>query len=138
MMFFLNHGYRVIAHDRRGHGRSSQTGDGHDMDHYADDLAELTAHLDLKNAIHVGHSTGGGEVTRYIARHGESRVAMAVLISAVPPLMVKTAANPAGCLRGCSMAFKSRWPTIERNSIWMCQLALSTVITDRARRFPRA
>ena len=96
MMFFLNHGYRVIAHDRRGHGRSSQTGDGHDMDHYADDLAELTAHLDLKNAIHVGHSTGGGEVTRYIARHGESRVAKAVLISAVPPLMVKTPANPGG------------------------------------------
>jgi non-heme chloroperoxidase len=96
MMFFLNHGYRVIAHDRRGHGRSSQPGDGHDMDHYADDLAELTAHLDLKNAIHVGHSTGGGEVTRYIARHGESRVAKAVLISAVPPLMVKTPANPGG------------------------------------------
>jgi non-heme chloroperoxidase len=96
MMFFLNHGYRVIAHDRRGHGRSSQPGDGHDMDHYADDLAELTAHLDLKNAIHVGHSTGGGEVTHYIARHGESRVAMAVLISAVPRLMVKTAANPGG------------------------------------------
>jgi non-heme chloroperoxidase len=96
MMFFLNHGYRVIAHDRRGHGRSSQPGDGHDMDHYADDLAELTAHLDLENAIHVGHSTGGGEVTHYIARHGESRVAMAVLISAVPPLMVKTDANPGG------------------------------------------
>ena len=96
MMFFLNHGYRVIAHDRRGHGRSSQPGNGHDMDHYADDLAELTAHLHLENAIHVGHSTGGGEVTRYIARHGESRVAKAVLISAVPPLMVKTAANPGG------------------------------------------
>jgi len=96
MMFFLNHGYRVIAHDRRGHGRSSQPGDGHDMDHYADDLAALTAHLNLKNAIHVGHSTGGGEVTRYIARHGESRVAKAVLISAVPPLMVKTPANPGG------------------------------------------
>ncbi len=96
MMFFLNHGYRVIAHARRGHGRSSQPGNGHDMDHYADDLAELTAHLDLKNAIHVGHSTGGGEVTHYIARHGESRVAKAVLISAVPPLMVKTAANPGG------------------------------------------
>jgi non-heme chloroperoxidase len=96
MIFFLNHGYRVIAHDRRGHGRSSQTGTGHDMDHYADDLAALTAHLDLKNTIHVGHSTGGGEVTRYIGRHGESRVAKAVLISSVPPLMVKTPANPGG------------------------------------------
>jgi non-heme chloroperoxidase len=96
MMFFLNRGYRVIAHDRRGHGRSSQPGTGHDMDHYADDLAALTAHLDLKSAIHVGHSTGGGEVTRYIGRHGESRVAKAVLISAVPPLMVKTPANPGG------------------------------------------
>jgi len=96
MMFFLNHGYRVIAHDRRGHGRSTQTADGHDMDHYADDLAALTAHLDLKNAIHVGHSTGGGEVAHYLGRHGESRVAKAALISAVPPLMVKTAANPGG------------------------------------------
>ena len=96
MMFFLNHGYRVIAHDRRGHGRSSQVADGHDMDHYADDLAVLTAHLDLKNAIHVGHSTGGGEVVRYLARHGASRVAKAAIISAVPPLMVKTAANPGG------------------------------------------
>jgi non-heme chloroperoxidase len=96
MIFFLNHGYRVIAHDRRGHGRSSQPSDGHDMDHYADDLAELTARLDLKHAIHVGHSTGGGEVAHYLARHGESRVAMAVLISAVPPLMVKTAANAGG------------------------------------------
>jgi non-heme chloroperoxidase len=96
LLFFLNHGYRVIAHDRRGHGRSTQTGDGHDMDHYADDLAALTSHLDLKEAIHVGHSTGGGEVTHYLARHGERRVAKAALISAVPPLMVKTAANPGG------------------------------------------
>src|SRR6202521_5946345 len=96
MMFFLNRGYRVIAHDRRGHGRSTQVADGHDMDHYADDLAALTSHLDLKNAIHVGHSTGGGEVARYLGRHGESRVAKAVLISAVPPLMVKTASNPGG------------------------------------------
>src|SRR6202030_3105728 len=96
MLFFLNQGYRVIAHDRRGHGRSSQTSDGHDMDHYADDLAAVTAHLDLKNAIHVGHSTGGGEVVHYLARHGESRVEKAAIISAVPPLMVKTPANPNG------------------------------------------
>jgi non-heme chloroperoxidase len=96
MMFFLNHGFRVIAHDRRGHGRSSQTADGHDMDHYADDLSALTAHLDLRNAIHIGHSTGGGEVARYIGRHGESRVAKAVLISSVPPIMVKTSSNPGG------------------------------------------
>ena len=96
MMFFLKHGYRVIAHDRRGHGRSSQVSEGHDMDHYADDLAALTAHLDLKNAIHVGHSTGGGEVAHYIGRHGASRVAAAVLIDAVPPIMVKTSANPGG------------------------------------------
>jgi non-heme chloroperoxidase len=96
MLFFVKHGYRVIAHDRRGHGRSTQVSDGHDMDHYADDLAELTAHLDLKNAVHVGHSTGGGEVAHYLGRHGESRVAKAVLISAVPPLMMKTPANPGG------------------------------------------
>jgi non-heme chloroperoxidase len=96
MMFFLGKGFRVIAHDRRGHGRSTQTAGGHDMDHYADDLAVLTAHLDLKGAVHVGHSTGGGEVVRYLARHGESRVAKAVLISSVPPLMVKTEANPGG------------------------------------------
>ena len=96
MLFFLSKGYRVIAHDRRGHGRSTQTGDGHDMDHYADDLAAVTAHLDLKDAIHVGHSTGGGEVVHYIARHGESRVSKAAIISAVPPLMVQTAANPKG------------------------------------------
>ena len=96
MMFFLQQGYRVIAHDRRGHGRSIQTGDGHDMDHYADDLAALTTALDLRDAIHVGHSTGGGEVAHYLARHGEGRAARAVLISAVPPLMVQTEANPGG------------------------------------------
>ncbi|HEX2759494.1 MAG TPA: alpha/beta hydrolase, partial [Rhizomicrobium sp.] len=96
MLFFLQHGFRVIAHDRRGHGRSTQVPDGHDMDHYADDLAALTAHLGLKGAVHVGHSTGGGEVAHYLGRHGESRVAKAVLISAVPPLMVKTPANPGG------------------------------------------
>jgi len=96
LLFFVQHGYRVIAHDRRGHGRSTQTNEGHDMDHYADDLAAVTAHLDLKHAIHVGHSTGGGEVAHYLARHGESRVAKAVLVSAVPPIMVKTEANPGG------------------------------------------
>src|SRR5258705_5544174 len=90
MLFFLNNGFRVIGHDRRGHGRSTQTSGGHDMDHYADDLATLTAHLDLKNALHVGHSTGGGEVVHYIARHGESRVTKAAILGAVLPLMVKT------------------------------------------------
>jgi non-heme chloroperoxidase len=99
MLFFLGKGFRVIAHDRRGHGRSSQTSDGHDMDHYAADLAALTAHLDLKNAVHVGHSTGGGEVAAYLGRHGESRVAKAVLISAVPPLMLKRPNNPGGLPR---------------------------------------
>jgi non-heme chloroperoxidase len=96
MLFFGQQGYRVIAHDRRGHGRSTQTWDGNDMDTYADDLAALTEKLDLKNAIHVGHSTGGGEVARYIGRHGTKRVAMAVLVSAVPPLMLKTNKNPGG------------------------------------------
>ena len=96
MLFFLKEGYRVIAHDRRGHGRSSQSGVGHDMDHYADDLAALTAHLDLKDAIHVGHSTGGGEVVHYLGRHGEGRVTKAAILSAVPPLMLKTASNPGG------------------------------------------
>jgi non-heme chloroperoxidase len=96
MMFFLNQGYRVIAHDRRGHGRSTQTSGGHDMDTYASDVAELTRALDLKDAIHVGHSTGGGEVIRYASKFGKGRVAKAVLISAVTPLMVKTAGNPDG------------------------------------------
>src|SRR3954447_9820803 len=96
MLFFVERGYRVIAHDRRGHGRSTQTGDGHDMDHYADDLATVTEHLDLRGAIHVGHSTGGGEVVRYIGRHGEDRVSRAAIMSAVPPLMVQTDANPGG------------------------------------------
>jgi non-heme chloroperoxidase len=96
MLFFLQHGYRVIAHDRRGHGRSSQVADGHDLDHYADDLAALMMRLNLKDVIHVGHSTGGGEVVRYLARHGDGNVAKAALISAVPPLMVKTDANPLG------------------------------------------
>jgi len=96
MLFFMGKGYRVIAHDRRGHGRSSQVSDGHDMDHYAADVAAVVEWLDLRNAIHVGHSTGGGEAVRYVARHGKDRVAKLVLISAVPPLMLKTEANPGG------------------------------------------
>jgi non-heme chloroperoxidase len=98
MLFFAGKGFRVIAHDRRGHGRSTQVSDGHDMDHYAADAAAVVEHLDLRNAVHIGHSTGGGEVARYVAQFGEpqQRVAKAVLISAVPPLMVKTESNPAG------------------------------------------
>ena len=96
MVFLGSHGYRAIAHDRRGHGRSSQPWGGNDMDTYADDLAALTEALDLKDAVHVGHSAGGGEVARYIGRHGTKRVAKAVLIGAVPPLMLKTVANPGG------------------------------------------
>jgi len=96
MLFFLQHGYRVIAHDRRGHGRSTQTSGGHDMDTYAADAAAVVEHLDLRDAIHIGHSTGGGEVARYVARHGKGRVAKAVLVSAVPPLMLKTDSNPEG------------------------------------------
>lgn len=98
MLFFLEHGYRVVAHDRRGHGRSSQVADGHDMDHYAADASAVYEHLNLKNAVHIGHSTGGGEVARYVAMFGEpqGRVAKAVLVSAVPPLMLKTESNPGG------------------------------------------
>ena len=96
MMFFLSKGFRVIAHDRRGHGRSTQTDSGNEMDTYAADVIALTDHLDLKNAIHVGHSTGGGEVAHYVARAKPGRVAKAVLIGAVPPIMLKTAANPGG------------------------------------------
>ncbi|NKK43230.1 alpha/beta fold hydrolase [Rhizobium leguminosarum] len=96
MLFFLGKGFRVIAHDRRGHGRSSQVSDGHDMDHYASDVAAMIDYLDLRNAIHVGHSTGGGEAARYVARYGKGRVAKLILIAAVPPLMLKTDANPGG------------------------------------------
>ncbi len=99
MMFLASHGYRCIAHDRRGHGRSSQSWDGNEMDTYADDLAALVSALDLRDAVHVGHSTGGGEVARYLGRHGTSRASKAVLISAVPPLMLRTPANPGGLSR---------------------------------------
>jgi non-heme chloroperoxidase len=98
MLYFLSKGYRVVAHDRRGHGRSTQVSDGHDMDHYAADTSAVVEHLDLRNAVHVGHSTGGGQAARYVARHGQpqGRVAKLVLIGAVPPIMLKTAANPGG------------------------------------------
>ena len=96
MLYFLEKQYRVIAHDRRGHGRSSQVSDGHDMDHYASDVAAVVTHLDLRNAVHIGHSTGGGEAACYAAHHGKGRVAKVVLIGAVPPIMLKTAANPGG------------------------------------------
>jgi non-heme chloroperoxidase len=111
MLFFLQQGFRVIAHDRRGHGRSSQTAAGHDMDHYAGDLASLTDHLDLENAIHVGHSTGGGEVVRYVARHGARRVAKAAIIAAVPPLMVQTPANPGGLPKAVFDGFQAQVAT---------------------------
>ena len=96
LLYFLGKGYRVVAHDRRGHGRSTQVSDGHDMDHYAADAAAVVTHLDLRDAIHIGHSTGGGEATHYAALHGKGRVAKLVLIGAVPPIMLKTAANPGG------------------------------------------
>jgi non-heme chloroperoxidase len=116
MFFLASHGYRCIAHDRRGHGRSSQPWHGNDLDTYADDLAELVGHLDLRNAIHVGHSTGGGEVARYIGRHGNHRVAKAVLIGAIPPVMVKSDKNPGGTpievfdqLRASALADRSQF-----------------------------
>ena len=138
MFFLASRGYRCIAHDRRGHGRSSQPWNGNDLDTYADDLAELTSALDLKDAIHVGHSTGGGEVARYIGRHGTKRVAKAVLIGAIPPLMLKTAANPGGLpievfdqLRGAVVSRSAR----SSGRISACR---STATTVPARRSPRA
>ena len=138
MFFLASHGYRCIAHDRRGHGRSSQPWNGNDMDTYADDLAELVEALDLKDAIHVGHSTGGGEVARYIGRHGTTRVAKAVLISAVPPLMLKTPANPGGTAdRGVRWAPRRRRsptaPSSEGSSA-----SRSMVSTGRAQRSLKA
>ncbi|EJT84271.1 alpha/beta fold hydrolase [Pseudomonas asiatica] len=108
LLFFLAHGYRVVAHDRRGHGRSSQVWDGHDMDHYADDVAAVVAHLGIQGAVHVGHSTGGGEVVRYMARHPEDKVAKAVLIAAVPPLMVQTPGNPGGLPKSVFDGFQAQ------------------------------
>src|SRR5580704_3780396 len=118
MIFLAAHGYRCIAHDRRGHGRSDQTWEGNNLDTYADDLAELTAALDLRDAIHVGHSTGGGEVARYIGRHGTKRVAKAVLIGAIPPLMLKTPANPAGTPMEAFDQIRSA-VVADRSKFWM-------------------
>jgi non-heme chloroperoxidase len=118
MLFFLQQGFRVIAHDRRGHGRSAQVADGHDMDHYASDLAALTKRLDLRNAIHVGHSTGGGEVVRYVARHGAGRVAKAAIIAAVPPLMLKTPSNPGGLPREVFDVYRSQTATNRAQLFW--------------------
>lgn len=118
MMFFLEQGYRVIAHDRRGHGRSSQTATGNDMDTYAADFAAVAAHLDLREAIHVGHSTGGGEATRYVAKHGAGRVAKLVLIGAVPPLMLKTAANPGGLPREVFDGFRTQLAADRSGLYW--------------------
>src|SRR5258708_1132218 len=128
MMYFGQRGYPALAHDRRGHGRSEQTWDGNEMDTYADDLAALTEKLDLKNAIHVGHSTGGGEVARYIGRHGSKRVAAAVLISAVPPLMVKTEKNPASAPIEVWTACEPRIWRIGRSFTWtsLCPFTATT------------
>ncbi len=137
MLFFGQQGYRVIAHDRRGNGRSSQPWDGNDMDHYADDLAELMNFLDLKNTIMVGHSTGGGEVARYLGRHGTGRVAKAVLISAVPPLMLKTDKNPLGLPMSVFDGIRAAWSPIARSSTKTLPCP-SSATTAPARRSPRA
>jgi non-heme chloroperoxidase len=137
MFFLASNGYRCIAHDRRGHGRSEQTWHGNDLDTYADDLADLVAALDLKDAIHVGHSTGGGEVTRYIGRHGTKRVAKAVLISAIPPLMLKTAANPGGQPMKAFDDVRKGVQT-DRSQFWKDLSMLSTALIARARRFLKA
>jgi len=108
LLFFLARGFRVVAHDRRGHGRSSQVWDGHDMDHYADDVAAVVEHLGIQGAVHVGHSTGGGEVVRYMARHPGDKVAKAVLIAAVPPLMVQTPGNPGGLPKSVFDGFQAQ------------------------------
>jgi len=133
LLYFVDKGYRVIAHDRRGHGRSAQVSDGHDMDHYAADAAAVVEHLDLRNAIHIGHSTGGGEATHYVARHGQpqGRVAKLVIISAVPPIMVKTPANPNRSR--CSTARVRHSRPTGRSSISISRAAPSTASTGQAR-----
>jgi non-heme chloroperoxidase len=127
MLFFLSKGYRVIAHDRRRHGRSTQVADGHDLDHYADDLKAVTDNLNLTDAIHVGHSTGGGEVVRYLARHGDKKVAKAAIISAVPPLMVKTEANPLGLPKSVfdDLAYKAARDVFDEKQLVDLTIAIS-------------
>ena len=136
MMFFLAEGFRVIATDRRGHGRSAQVWDGHDMDHYADDTAAVVKHLGVQGAVHVGHSTGGGVVAHYIARHPEDPVRKGVLISAVPPLMVKTADNPEASTNR-SLTISRRTPAkTARSSFTMCRRVRSMAITVRVPKRP--
>jgi pimeloyl-ACP methyl ester carboxylesterase len=135
-VFLGQKGYRVIAHDRRGHGRSTQTATGDDMDTYADDAYEVVKKLDLKNAVHIGHSTGGGEVTRYVARHGKGRVKKAVLISAIPPLFMKTDKNPDGVPKEVVVAFATAPQTIVPNSI-KTSPCRSTDSIGLARRYPK-
>jgi non-heme chloroperoxidase len=136
MLFFLANGYRVVAHDRRGHGRSSQVATGHDMDHYASDASAVVEHLDLKNAIHIGHSTGGGEVARYVAKYGEpqGRVAKAVLIAAVPPLMLKTEKNPDGTPIEVFDGFRKALAANRVSSFSMWLQVRFTASTDPARK----
>ena len=138
MLFFLANGYRVVAHDRRGHGRSSQVDTGHDMDHYASDASAVVEHLNLRNAVHIGHSTGGGEVARYVAKYGvpQGRVAKAVLIAAVPPLMVKTEENPGALRSRCSTDFARRWLRTAHSSFSMSLPVPFTDSTGPARRPP--
>ena len=137
MMFFLAHGYRVIAHDRRGHGRSTQTFGGNEMEPMLPTSRNWSLALGLRNAIHVGHSTGGGEVARYVAQHGEGRVAKAVLISAVPPLMVKTRPIRAVCPRTSSMDFRRSSSPTGLSSITTCRRGRFTATTGRAQRSRR-
>ena len=132
MLFFLHHGYRVIAHDRRGHGRSAQPSDGNDFDHYADDLADLVQHLDLHDAVHIGHSAGGGEVARYVGRHGESRVAKVILVSAVTPSVLQTDANPAGAPQSVFEGLQAGWRRTGRSSSGPWPPARSTTSSSPA------
>ncbi len=131
MLFFLAKGYRVIAHDRRGHGRSSQVSDGHDMDHYAADVAAVITHLDLQNAIHVGHSTGGGEATRYTAKYGDGRVSKLVLIGAVPPIMVKHHRIRMDYPLKCLTDSEPPWRLIDHSFIRMSRADHSMASIDR-------